>query len=345
MLVADDPGCGFVIWKKKAGKTLPVSVAKELIESLRAVARARRRAAVGRTEKPVTGFRGRSGRTFRAKLKLEQDDEGKWRVDFDEEWARQPCRPRRREEADAAAEEAIAAKNGPATPNRRSPSPSAPRTLRSSTSSSSDPARGGPRRRRAEATRPASRGSRCRRRSGRHRSWTQLPVFQSRVPPGSRHLGGVVAGSGPARWVWPKMTWSASTPSGRRPRRSPRGPRGAAPPARDVGAERAEAGGVERGDAAGIATRPISSRAQRGPRPPPLPPGAASRRRARDRCAASRLGRGRSGRARGRARRSARHRLVVGRASRQAGPRRSEAGPSPAATRHSTRGTVRWTSR
>ena len=32
----EDPGCGFVIWKRKAGKSLPVSVAKELIESLRA---------------------------------------------------------------------------------------------------------------------------------------------------------------------------------------------------------------------------------------------------------------------------------------------------------------------
>ena len=72
----DDPGCGFVIWKKKAGKNLPVSVAKELIEK-------------GRTEKQITGFRGRSGRTFRAKLALVQNDEGKWRVDFDEDWARQ----------------------------------------------------------------------------------------------------------------------------------------------------------------------------------------------------------------------------------------------------------------
>src|SRR2546421_2916269 len=31
----DDPGCGFVIWKKKAGKILPQSVVKELIQSLR----------------------------------------------------------------------------------------------------------------------------------------------------------------------------------------------------------------------------------------------------------------------------------------------------------------------
>jgi DNA topoisomerase-3 len=83
----DDPGCGFVIWKKKAGKSLPVSVAKELIESLRESRERGEDPGVGRTAKQVTGFRGRSGRTFRAKLKLEQDDEGKWRVDFDEEWA------------------------------------------------------------------------------------------------------------------------------------------------------------------------------------------------------------------------------------------------------------------
>jgi DNA topoisomerase-3 len=86
----DDPGCGFVIWKKKAGKSLPVSVAKELIESLRESRERGEDPGVGRTAKQVTGFRGRSGRTFRAKLKLEQDDEGKWRVDFDEEWATAP---------------------------------------------------------------------------------------------------------------------------------------------------------------------------------------------------------------------------------------------------------------
>ena len=73
----DDPGCGFVIWKKKAGKILPVSVVKELM-------------AMGKTEKPVTGFKGRSGRLFKAKLKLEQGEEAKWRVEFNEEWATQP---------------------------------------------------------------------------------------------------------------------------------------------------------------------------------------------------------------------------------------------------------------
>ena len=82
----EDPGCGFVIWKAKAGKTLPMAVAKELI-------------ATGRTAKPVTGFKGRSGRSFRARLALQQSEEGKWRVEFDEPWAREggrahPSRPR-----------------------------------------------------------------------------------------------------------------------------------------------------------------------------------------------------------------------------------------------------------
>jgi DNA topoisomerase-3 len=73
----DDPGCGFVIWKKKAGKILPEAVVGELM-------------AKGRTEKPVSGFKGRSGRTFRAKLRLEQGEDGKWRVEFDEAWATEP---------------------------------------------------------------------------------------------------------------------------------------------------------------------------------------------------------------------------------------------------------------
>ncbi len=71
----DDPGCGFVIWKKKASKILPTSVVKELMETRK-------------TAKPVTGFKGRSGRTFSAKLALEQGEDGKWRVEFDEDWAR-----------------------------------------------------------------------------------------------------------------------------------------------------------------------------------------------------------------------------------------------------------------
>jgi DNA topoisomerase-3 len=53
------------------------------------VAVARELIATGRTVKPVTGFKGRSGRSFRARLALEQSEDGKWRVEFDEPWARE----------------------------------------------------------------------------------------------------------------------------------------------------------------------------------------------------------------------------------------------------------------
>jgi DNA topoisomerase-3 len=94
----EDPGCGFVIWKKKAGKSLPVSVAKELIESLRVSRESGEDPGVGRTEKAVTGFRSRAGRTFRAKLRLEQAEDGKWRVEFDEDWAKEPPKGESEEE-------------------------------------------------------------------------------------------------------------------------------------------------------------------------------------------------------------------------------------------------------
>jgi DNA topoisomerase-3 len=76
----EDPGCGFVIWKSKAGKTLPVAIARELIKT-------------GYTERAVTGFRGRSGRSFRAHLAMRQTEDGKWRVEFDEEWAKEGAKP------------------------------------------------------------------------------------------------------------------------------------------------------------------------------------------------------------------------------------------------------------
>ena len=88
----EDPGCGFVIWKAKAGKTLTQAIAKELIQT-------------GRTEKQVTGFKGRSGKSFRAKLALVQNEEGKWRVEFDEPWARDGAKP---PEAEAEATDATA---------------------------------------------------------------------------------------------------------------------------------------------------------------------------------------------------------------------------------------------
>jgi DNA topoisomerase-3 len=92
----EDPGCGFVIWKSKAGKTLPGAVARELI-------------ATGRTEKAVTGFKGRSGRSFRARLALMQTEDGKWRVEFDEPWAREGAKPPEGEDEASAAESSRAA--------------------------------------------------------------------------------------------------------------------------------------------------------------------------------------------------------------------------------------------
>ena len=91
----EDPGCGFVIWKSKAGKQLPVAIARELI-------------AHGFTARPVTGFKGRSGRSFRAKLALEQggDEDARWRVEFDEPWAKEGAKP---PETVEAAEEAVPA--------------------------------------------------------------------------------------------------------------------------------------------------------------------------------------------------------------------------------------------
>jgi DNA topoisomerase-3 len=86
----EDPGCGFVIWKAKAGKTLPLAIARELIKT-------------GYTAQAVTGFRGRSGRSFRAHLALSQTEEGKWRVEFDELWAREGIKPPE-VDADAAAD-------------------------------------------------------------------------------------------------------------------------------------------------------------------------------------------------------------------------------------------------
>src|SRR6185436_9198402 len=92
----EDPGCGFVIWKGKAGKQLPAAVARELI-------------ARGRTEKPVTGFKGRSGRSFRARLALLQTEDGKWRVEFDEPWAREGAKPPEGDEPQTAEAAAVSA--------------------------------------------------------------------------------------------------------------------------------------------------------------------------------------------------------------------------------------------
>jgi DNA topoisomerase-3 len=93
----DDPGCGFVIWKGKAGKQLTVAIAKELIRQ-------------GYTSRAVSGFKSRNGRGFRAHLALSQDDEGKWRVEFNEPWAKDgAAKPPESATEEVETEEAVAA--------------------------------------------------------------------------------------------------------------------------------------------------------------------------------------------------------------------------------------------
>jgi DNA topoisomerase-3 len=103
----EDPGCGFVIWKSKAGKTLPVAIARELIKT-------------GYTERPVTGFRGRSGRSFRAHLAMSQTEDGKWRVEFNEEWAKEGAKAPAAEAEDSELTKAAAKGKEPAAVSQRS---------------------------------------------------------------------------------------------------------------------------------------------------------------------------------------------------------------------------------
>src|SRR5919205_1984104 len=63
----EEPGCGFVIWKRVAGRTITPEIARQLIEN-------------GRTTDVISGFRSRAGKPFRARLVL--NDEGKIEFDF-----------------------------------------------------------------------------------------------------------------------------------------------------------------------------------------------------------------------------------------------------------------------
>jgi DNA topoisomerase-3 len=63
----DEPGCGFVIWKRVAGRTLTPELARQLLEG-------------GRTKDVVSGFRSKAGKPFRARLVL--NSEGKVEFDF-----------------------------------------------------------------------------------------------------------------------------------------------------------------------------------------------------------------------------------------------------------------------
>jgi DNA topoisomerase-3 len=63
----EETGCGFVIWKRVAGRTLTPEIARQLLEE-------------GKTKEVISGFRSRAGKPFRARLVL--NDEGKVEFDF-----------------------------------------------------------------------------------------------------------------------------------------------------------------------------------------------------------------------------------------------------------------------
>jgi len=73
----EETGCGFVIWKRVAGRTLTPEIARQLLEE-------------GRTKEVISGFRSRAGKPFRARLVLNED--GKVEFDF-------PARTQTKEEA------------------------------------------------------------------------------------------------------------------------------------------------------------------------------------------------------------------------------------------------------
>ena len=160
----DDPGCGFVIWKKKAGKTLSATIVKELIASLKESiergddpAGRPHREAGHRLPRPLRPQlpREAAGRAVDARRRQRA-----WRVEFDEEWANEPrATPPAEEDGDGdgarrakekvAEAEARAAARRTDTPRRSSsPSAAASRAAAASrdsgTSSSTPTRRGGP---------------------------------------------------------------------------------------------------------------------------------------------------------------------------------------------------------
>jgi DNA topoisomerase III len=63
----EETGCGFVIWKRVAGRTLTPEIARQLLEE-------------GKTKEVLSGFRSRAGKPFRARLVL--NGEGKVEFEF-----------------------------------------------------------------------------------------------------------------------------------------------------------------------------------------------------------------------------------------------------------------------
>jgi len=65
----EEPGCGFVIWKQVAGRTITPEIARQLLEE-------------GRTRDVLSGFRSKNKKPFRARLVMNED--GKVEFDFPE---------------------------------------------------------------------------------------------------------------------------------------------------------------------------------------------------------------------------------------------------------------------
>lgn len=62
----EETGCGFVVWKRVAGRTITPELARQLLEN-------------GKTKEVVSGFRSKAGKPFRARLVLNDEDQ----VEFD----------------------------------------------------------------------------------------------------------------------------------------------------------------------------------------------------------------------------------------------------------------------
>jgi DNA topoisomerase-3 len=83
----EEPGCGFVIWKRVAGRTITPELARQLLEDRK-------------TKEVVSGFRSRAGKPFRARLVLNDED----KVEFEFPTPRRGAKEEAAEPEPAAAE-------------------------------------------------------------------------------------------------------------------------------------------------------------------------------------------------------------------------------------------------
>jgi DNA topoisomerase-3 len=72
----EEPGCGFVIWKKVAGRSITPEIARQLLAN-------------GRTNDVISGFRSRGGKHFRARLVLNAEGQ----IEFEFPARSQPAQP------------------------------------------------------------------------------------------------------------------------------------------------------------------------------------------------------------------------------------------------------------